>query len=277
MNRLFLCYSRVDRAITERLATLLRKAYDHVWYDDNLHGGEEWWAEIRREITACQHVVFLMSDESLESDWCRRELDEAFRQKKPVLPILVRSRTRVPEHLSRLQHIDMGEGITIESLNQLYATLIRHASLAERERHSSDRRILDRLWLFINGRYIEVLSEQVGQGRIDWEQYTAHISKYLDMRSKSRDSFQERSLQEAFENFDDALIKLDGQIGWTYEMADVSGHSYMVHPPGAGNDSYWFEKYRRLTRQMSDVWMKHAALAESICRHIPDFDVMREE
>jgi len=276
MNRLFLCYSRVDRTITERLAALLRKAFDHVWYDDNLHGGEEWWAEIRHEIMACHYFLFLMSEDSIASDWCRRELDEAFRLNKTVLPVLVRARTNVPDRLSRLQHIDMGEGIHVEGLNQLYAALIRHAPETDSQRHS-DRRILDRLWLFINGHYIELLSEQVNQGKIDWEQYTAHINKYLDLRSKSHEPLHDRGLADAFENFDDALIKMDGQIGWTYAMTEHNGHPYMIRPEDASNDSYWYERYQRLNRQMTDVWMKHAALAESICRLMPDFDVMREE
>ncbi len=276
MNRLFLCYSRVDRSITERLAALLRKAFDHVWYDDNLHGGEEWWAEIRREITACHYFLFLMSEDSVVSDWCQRELDEAFRQNKTIVPVLVRARTHVPERLSRIQHINMGEGITAEGLNQLYATLIRHAA-EDDSQHHSDRRTIDRLWLFINGHYIEVLSEQISQGKIDWEQYNAHISKYLDLRSKIREPLHHPQVAAAFENFDDALIKIDGQIGWTYALSELNGRPFMIWPTEASNDSYWYEKYQRLNRQMADVWMKHAALAESICHLLPDFDVMREE
>src|SRR5258707_4254245 len=97
MSRIFMCYSRVDQPITEQLAILLRKSYANVWYDDNLHGGEEWWAEILREIAACEHFVLLMSDASINSEWCQRELDEAGRLNKHIVPVLVRARTAVPE------------------------------------------------------------------------------------------------------------------------------------------------------------------------------------
>ncbi|MCB9454001.1 MAG: toll/interleukin-1 receptor domain-containing protein [Anaerolineaceae bacterium] len=278
MSQIFICYSRVDLTITDHLARLLRKAYSHVWFDENLHGGEEWWAEITKEVTRCQHFIFMMSEESLRSEWCVRELEEARQLRKHIVPILVRARVQVPEALEKIQHIDMSAGITLEGLNLLYATLVRYM---EDERSggrvgTADRRQLERLWLFINGRYIEVLNQQVQHGKIDWELYTAHVSKYLDLRSKSRSGFVHTALEESFESFDDALIRLDGQIGWTYELAEITGRPFMTEPSTASNDTYWFEKYQRLVRRAGDVWMRHAELVTSIRRVLPDFDVLKD-
>jgi hypothetical protein len=271
----------VDTAITEQLAALLRKAYPHVWYDANLHGGEEWWAEILKEIAACSHFLFVMSDEAVESEWCQRELVEAERLDKHVLPVLVRARTTIPDRLGRLQWIDMTAGVTVENLNQLYAALIRYnfdetRIAARQNRRDADRRLLDRLWPFINGGYIEKLCEQVQKGKVDWEQYTSHIAKYLDLRTKSRDRFSKLLMDEAFEAFDDALIRLDGSIGWTYELNDSAGRSYMVEPSSSRDDSYWFEKYNRLMRRVTDMLMSHAALVQTIRTHLPDFDFQKE-
>lgn len=278
MSQIFMCYSRVDLPITERLAGLLRKAFDHVWFDENLHGGEEWWAEIVKEITSCQHFIFLMSEESLRSEWCLRELDEARKLRKHIVPVLVRARVQVPDTLEKIQHIDMAAGITVEGLNLLYATLVRYLDNEQSGLRVSptDRRQLERLWLFINGRYIEVLNQQVQSGKIDWELYTAHVSKYLDLRSKSRTGFTHTALEESFEAFDDALIRLDGQIGWTYELAEITGRPFMTEPTTASNDTYWFEKYQRLIRRAGDVWMRHAELAATIRRLLPDFDVLKD-
>jgi hypothetical protein len=281
MSSIFICYSRVDQQMTEHLALLLRKAFSHVWYDDNLHGGEEWWSEILKEIAACQHFVLLMSDASLSSDWCQKELNEALRLNKHILPVLVRARTHVPDDLGRIQHIDMATGVSVEGLNQLYATLIRHAreetvAKARQKQSNTDRRLLERLWLFINGLYIELLNDQVQLGKIDWDQYTSHVTKYLDLRSKASDRFSNMALEEAFEAFDDALIRLDGQIGWTYQLKEAEEGAYMAEPVTARDDSYWFEKYGRLVRRAIDVWMRHVELVETIRTVQPDFDMLKD-
>jgi hypothetical protein len=281
MSGIFICYSRVDQPITEHLAVLLRKAYDHVWYDDNLHGGEEWWSEILKEIAACHHFIFVMSDASLESEWCQKELYEATQLGKHILPVLVRARTKIPEELGRIQHIDMSGGVTVDSLNQLYATVIRYtretAVFRARKKYSAtDTRLLERLWLFINGPYIEQLNEQIQCGKVDWDQYTWHVTKYLDLRSKAGDQFTNPALQEVFEAFDDALIRLDGQIGWTYVLKTQEDRSFMTEPATARDDSYWFQKYGRLTRCALDVWMRHVQVVEAIHTIQPDFDMQKD-
>ncbi len=281
MSGIFICYSRVDQQTTEQLATLLRRAYSHVWYDDNLHGGEEWWSEILKEIAACKHFILMMSDASLSSTWCQKELEEALRLEKHILPVLVRARTEIPEELGRIQHIDMSSGVTVEALNQLYATMIRYTResslfLALKRPTATDQRLLERLWLFINGQYIELLIDQIQRGKVDWDQYTWHVTKYLDLRAKAGDQFSNPVLQEAFEAFDDALIRLDGQIGWTYVLKSDSDHSYMAEPDTAHDDSYWFEKYGRLVRRGTEVWMRHAELVDTIRTVQPEFDWRKE-
>jgi hypothetical protein len=277
MSRIFICYSRVDKLIAEQLANLLRRAYDHVWFDENLHGGEEWWAEILKEIAGSQHFVFLMSDDSLQSDWCQKELTEARRLDKHILPVLVRSRTDVPDHLQKIQQINMTAGLTVDSLNQVYATLIRSVTMRPNQKQlAADHRLVERFWLFINGRYIEMVNDQVQRAQIDWGQYTLHVSKYLDLRAKGRDTFNNMLLEEAFEAFDDALIRLDGQIAFTYELIEDGGRPLMVEPKTARSDSYWYEKYRRLVRRATDVWMRHVELAMTIRTVLPDFDLMKE-
>jgi hypothetical protein len=274
MSHIFICYSRVDKRLTEELTQLLRKAYDHVWFDDNLHGGEEWWAEIVKEISLCEHFIFLMSDDSLESDWCRQELAEARGRSKHIIPVLVRDRTEVPEDLARIQRIDMISGITLESLNQLYATMIRYAQhgFDPQQRHS-DHRLLERLWPFISGRYVEILTQEAQHGMIDWERYTSHITKYLELRDKPRNRFLNAALEEVFVAFDDALVGLDGQIGWTYELQETNSHTFMAQPAGAANDTYWFDKHDKLIKKVTNVWVQHAELVKIVRSTIGDFDL----
>jgi hypothetical protein len=278
MSRIFICYSRTDKTITEQVTNLLRRAYDHVWFDDNLHGGEEWWAEILKEIAGCQHFLFMLSAEALASDWCQKEIAEARRLDKHIVPVVVRATPDVPDHLQKIQQINMASGLTVDSLNQLYAALIRTVvSRTNQKQLVIDRRLLDRLWLFINGRYIEILNDQVQQGKVDWEQYSSHVTKYLDLRAKTGQHFSSILLEETFETFDDALIRLDGQISWTYILNEQSGRAFMTEPKTAHEDSYWIEKYNRLVRRAADVWMRHVELTTTIRSILPDFDVMKED
>jgi len=125
MRRIFISYSRTDQEFVKELARFLKKAYDHVWFDENLQGGQIWWEEILKQIDGCDVFVFLLSSHSLESVYCTKELDEARRLEKHVIPILIHKEIEIPERLDQLQTINMMDGINAESLSNLYATLIR--------------------------------------------------------------------------------------------------------------------------------------------------------
>jgi hypothetical protein len=47
--------------------------YENVWFDDNLHGGQPWWEEILSQIAICDIFVYLLSSESIASEYCLAE------------------------------------------------------------------------------------------------------------------------------------------------------------------------------------------------------------
>jgi len=133
MARIFISYSRADRAFVEELVPLLRQVlpeYD-VWYDDQISGGEDWWRRILVEIGLCDLFVYLLSNDSLESPYCQAEFREALRLRKACLPVIVRPKTDVgrtaPELatvIRTLQWIDLGEGFKNPRANaKLYAAI----------------------------------------------------------------------------------------------------------------------------------------------------------
>lgn len=280
-SRIFICYSKYDHALVEPLAHMLRKSFDQVWFDENLHGGEEWWSEIVKAIRGCDHFIFMMTNDALNSEWCQREISEAKRQYKHILPVLARGGTNVPDDLIKLQYVNMTEGITVEALNQLYATIIRHQGRdhnrdEQEQQQKSDRRLLEQLWPFVNGSYVEILCNETQSRQLDWERYSARIVKYLDLRGKPRNHFFNPTLESAFESFDDALIRLDGQLAWTYEMQDQDGRTYMTVPRSARDDSWWMDKYNKLVKKATNVWMRHIELVKAIQVAAPDFDISTE-
>ena len=97
MARIFISYSRSDRPFIDQFVPLIRRVYgnDSLWYDDDIHGGSNWWRMILTEIGKCDLFIYLISNESLESPYCQAELCEALRLKKQILPVIVR-RLRPP-------------------------------------------------------------------------------------------------------------------------------------------------------------------------------------
>lgn len=125
MLRMFISYSRVDRALTAELVTRLRRinGANNVWFDESLHGGDLWWQTILIQIAKCDVFIYLISRDSIESEHCLAELNEARRLRKPVLPVLVRARTPIPPDLSVIQYVDMSAGITLDTVTDLEAAI----------------------------------------------------------------------------------------------------------------------------------------------------------
>lgn len=71
--KLFISYSTCDRKFLDELQKNIGNDYSIV---DNytLDDGEDVWKEIRKAIEASTHFVYLMSEASLNSDWCKSEL-----------------------------------------------------------------------------------------------------------------------------------------------------------------------------------------------------------
>lgn len=80
--RVFLSHSKRDRAFIERLASDLRLALIDVWYDDwEIPPGDSLRRRILSEGIPESDLFFIyITDNSLSSYWCERELDAAFIQ-----------------------------------------------------------------------------------------------------------------------------------------------------------------------------------------------------
>jgi hypothetical protein len=127
MPRLFISYSRVDRPFVDDFVPLLRRVFgfENIWFDENLHGGQIWWEEILSQIAVCDIFVYLLSNESITSEYCRAEYQEAQRLKKQILPVQIRARTIIPEDLRLIQFVDMSGGIKPQGLNKFHAAISR--------------------------------------------------------------------------------------------------------------------------------------------------------
>jgi TIR domain len=96
----FLSYAREDSEfVVEYLRTKLQARGLQVWVDvEDILGGAKWHDRVKRGIEACKAFVFVISPDSLASDHCREELEDAIALNKLIIPIMYR---------------DVGEGVTL--------------------------------------------------------------------------------------------------------------------------------------------------------------------
>ncbi len=130
--RIFVSYSRIDRALARDLVRRLRDRFRHaeVWYADSLSNGYGGWAETLRQIAACDIFICLLSQDAVESPYCQAELEEALQQGKCILPVVIRAGTPVPASLRQYPLVDLSRpnvlgGITADGLADLRGAIAR--------------------------------------------------------------------------------------------------------------------------------------------------------
>lgn len=71
---IFVSYAHNDRDIVFPIIELLQNNGYHVWYDEGLHVGNDWRDELADRISNCHAFIFMMSNESAKSGYCRDEI-----------------------------------------------------------------------------------------------------------------------------------------------------------------------------------------------------------
>ncbi|MBA3825069.1 MAG: SUMF1/EgtB/PvdO family nonheme iron enzyme [Ktedonobacterales bacterium] len=94
--RIFVSHSHQNNDFGLRLVGDLRQRLgeDGVWYDvsGGLHGGDEWWDMILRELTSRDTFIVILSPDAMASKWVRDEMSIAWRLRHEVgltiIPVL---------------------------------------------------------------------------------------------------------------------------------------------------------------------------------------------
>ncbi len=110
MPDFFISYSRVDRKFAERFRNLLLRQTpgSSVFLDSvSLYGGQDWWDEILDNIEKCDIFFYLLSNDSVQSRYCRTEFEFAQQLGKPIITVMIRDRTNVPDEIAAIQRVDM--------------------------------------------------------------------------------------------------------------------------------------------------------------------------
>ena len=85
-----LSYAREDKDFAvARLRAALMESRLEVWVDlEDILGGAKWRDRIHRGIEGCKAFVFVVTPESVASQHCRKELDDASAQNKLIVPVV---------------------------------------------------------------------------------------------------------------------------------------------------------------------------------------------
>ena len=125
--KIFVSYARVDRPYCVQILDTL-EVHD-IWYDQRVHAGQHWWQEILRRLNWCEGFIYLLSPESVESEYCKKEFQLAQHLGRHIFPVLIHPDTEIPDALKELQYADLSQGLTAESLKVLWNSIY----LAEHE------------------------------------------------------------------------------------------------------------------------------------------------
>lgn len=88
-KQLFISYSRRDSEYAEKLTRHLRRSGFHVWIDTKIDYGDSWFTEIDEAVKTCAAFVLIMTPESEQSEWVRKEVLLAKRYDRPIFPLLL--------------------------------------------------------------------------------------------------------------------------------------------------------------------------------------------
>ncbi|AFY40426.1 YD repeat protein [[Leptolyngbya] sp. PCC 7376] len=130
MTQVFLSHSDEDQEIEDKVRrSLMREGYT-VWSSQrDIEAGVDFNAAINRGIETTDNIVYLLSPNSLASEYCQKEIDYALSLNKRIIPLNIAAvdETNLPAAIQSLQYIDLTNGIEDETyqarLNELLKIL----------------------------------------------------------------------------------------------------------------------------------------------------------
>ena len=106
----FISFAKEDKSKVARLEEIVRHGGGKGWqfvYD--LHGARDWRSEIQYRIDRCEVFLFVITNNSLQSEWCNKELQHATLSGKPIVTVVFTSDINIPYPLNTVQYILLDE------------------------------------------------------------------------------------------------------------------------------------------------------------------------
>jgi len=116
MTQVFLSYADADREYMTKIRNSLMREGITVWTNKtDIKTGEAFEEAINRGIEQADNLVYLLSPDSVTSQYCHKELEYALSLNKRIIPVLVKPTNSLdmPVALRELQYIDLTENIIV--------------------------------------------------------------------------------------------------------------------------------------------------------------------
>ncbi len=123
MQKIFISYSRKDTDFVRKLAGDLESAGYDVWWDiTDLRGGDDWVSMIPAAIAASQYVIVVLTPNSIESAWVRKEYTQALSLRKKIIPIML-VQCAIPFSLNTINFVNFSIGEYADNFKNLLTPL----------------------------------------------------------------------------------------------------------------------------------------------------------
>lgn len=80
----FVSYAHKDAEIVLEILEALSRVGMRIWYDKSIHNGEYYKEKLAQKITDCDRVLFFVSENSINSKDCRKEINIAVDRDRPI-------------------------------------------------------------------------------------------------------------------------------------------------------------------------------------------------
>ena len=141
MTQVFLSYSEKDRDLKEKIRRTLMRESLTVWTNKtDIKTGFAFSEEINKGIEGADNFIYLMSSDSLASEYCQQELKHAHSNNKRIIPLLIEKvkSELIPVELKGLQFIDFTKAEDKEqyqiAINKLLGELKKDPSYYEKHK-----------------------------------------------------------------------------------------------------------------------------------------------
>lgn len=85
----FISYSHKDKALVFPILERMAEDGYNIWYDEGIDPGSEWPETIANHLDNCSSFIAFISNNSLSSANCRREINFALKKNKPFISIVL--------------------------------------------------------------------------------------------------------------------------------------------------------------------------------------------
>jgi len=124
----FISYSRHDQQFVDRLASDLRQRGVELWIDrESIAAGQSWQEQIGRALRDASALIFIISSNSMKSQWMVAELEAFWATKKKLIPAVIEEvdTSALPPSIAEIQWADFRQSYDM-GLQSLIAGLGAH-------------------------------------------------------------------------------------------------------------------------------------------------------